>query len=338
MENTDELMDMINDMAESQLLVNLDDLTKAITTIKNSNTDEYKRIPKLYTRITTTIAMDRNSELSETYKDAFGVILKIEPLINDGVVLYGKERDALVNALEVFHKYLASMMLLELSNRKSITLGLNIDEVDSKLLEIPKTPLYEMKRFNLKLDKNISMMNVMLDRLNIKMLTLITTLNSIITIDAIHKSDYENIHDVVMTESNELMENMLNSLVQGIESDFKYAIREVLRSYGIEISYSDTESIELAMTNKYNVDSSTIETIKSNYTILLARYEMFDYKLFIDAFQTGVTNEHHKSSIVTTKLLMDLGFITLQNLGAQITEALLAIDEVKEDVSNIYEE
>lgn len=341
----DDLLDMIAELSEKQMLVNIEELIALMESL--ATTTQYKRAKEVYDNILLVINADRNPNLDIKYTEAFNTIRGGAEVVENYIAMTENDRIIVRNALAVFKDYYYSILILELGNKKTVSLGLATNDVKEILVKLDAmdSPIAQLQRLNKGIDKNLKLFLTLLGYLQKDVLEL-TSLDEVNTLNSIYLVDKDDIE-----VSKELISKVEYTLKR-LRSSIKYSIEDVAKIFGVDVKRmydkykeddstvygSDCEAIDLHITIGAIFPLEGLVEIERVYKSLQNRLELLDMNAFTKTFTLDIMNNTARTYLVEVKLLMDIGLILLNNLGLKISNSLLELNEFIKDSNNLVSE
>lgn len=341
----DDLLDMIAELSEKQMLVNIEELIALMESL--ATTDQYKKAKDVYDNILLVINADRNPNLDIKYTEAFNTIRGGAEVVENYIAMTESDRLMVRDALAVFKDYYYSILLLELGSKKTVSLGLDTNDVKEILVKLDAmdSPVANLQRLNKGIDKNLKIFLTLLGYLQKDILEL-TSLDEVNTLNSIYKIDRDDVE-----VSKELIDKVEYTL-RRLRNNINYSIRDASEFFGVDIRgvydkykeddstvyASDCEAIDLHITINGVFPLDGLVEIERVYKSLQNRLELLDMNSFTRTFTLEIMNNTSRTYLVELKLLMDIGLILLNNLGLKISNSLLELNEFIKDSNNLVSE
>lgn len=341
----DDLLDMIAELSEKQMLVNIEELIALMESL--ATTDQYKKAKDVYDNILLVINADRNPNLDIKYTEAFNTIRGGAEVVENYIAMTESDRLMVRDALAVFKDYYYSILLLELGSKKTVSLGLDTNDVKEILVKLDAmdSPVANLQRLNKGIDKNLKIFLTLLGYLQKDILEL-TSLDEVNTLNSIYKIDRDDVE-----VSKELIDKVEYTLKR-LRNNINYSIRDASEFFGVDIRgvydkykegdstvyASDCEAIDLHITINGVFPLDGLVEIERVYKSLQNRLELLDMNSFTRTFTLEIMNNTSRTYLVEVKLLMDIGLILLNNLGLKISNSLLELNEFIKDSNNLVSE
>ena len=341
----DDLLDMIAELSEKQMLVNIEELIALMESL--ATTDQYKKAKDVYDNILLVINADRNPNLDIKYTEAFNTIRGGAEVVENYIAMTESDRLMVRDALAIFKDYYYSILLLELGSKKTVSLGLDTNDVKEILVKLDAmdSPVANLQRLNKGIDKNLKIFLTLLGYLQKDILEL-TSLDEVNTLNSIYKIDRDDVE-----VSNELIDKVEYTLKR-LRNNINYSIRDASEFFGVDIRgvydkykegdstlyASDCEAIALHITINGVFPLDGLVEIERVYKSLQNRLELLDMNSFTRTFTLEIMNNTARTYLVEVKLLMDIGLILLNNLGLKISNSLVELNEFIKDINNLVSE